>query len=62
MADNDEPSAPPDEHSQRSAALHAALRQGPRGALFVSVISVALLFVGWLAFYYFVFLPRGPVG
>ena len=40
----------------------AALRSGPRGALVVASIAVALLFVGWVAFYFLLFLPRGPIG
>lgn len=43
-------------------AATASLKQGPRGALFVAGISVALLFIGWLAFYFLLFLPRGPIG
>jgi hypothetical protein len=39
-----------------------ALGNGPVGALVVASIAVALLFVGWLAFYFLLFLPRGPVG
>jgi hypothetical protein len=39
-----------------------ALKHGPRGALFVAGISVALLFIGWLAFYFLLFMPRGSVG
>jgi hypothetical protein len=39
-----------------------ALRNGPVGALVVASIAVALLFVGWLAFYFLLFLPRGPIG
>jgi hypothetical protein len=38
------------------------LKNGPRGALLVSVIAVGLLFIGWLAFYFFLFLQRGPIG
>jgi hypothetical protein len=44
----------------RTAAL--VLKEGPRGALVLAGISVALLFVGWLAFYFLLFIPRGPVG
>jgi hypothetical protein len=43
------------------AALEA-LRHGPRGALFVAAISVSLLLVSWLAFYFLLFLPRGSIG
>jgi hypothetical protein len=39
-----------------------ALRRGPLGALVVASIAVGLLFIGWLAFYFLLFLPRGAVG
>lgn len=39
-----------------------ALRHGPIGALVVASIAAALLFVGWLAFYFLLFMPRGPIG
>ena len=39
-----------------------ALRSGPIGALVVAGIAVALLFIGWMVFYFLLFLPRGPVG
>jgi hypothetical protein len=39
-----------------------ALRNGPIGALMVAAIAVGLLFVGWMLFYFLLFLPRGPVG
>ena len=39
-----------------------ALGKGPRGALVVAVIAVGLLFIGWLAFYFLLFMPRGPIG
>ena len=39
-----------------------ALRHGPLGALVVASIAVGLLFIGWLAFYFLLFLPRGAVG
>ena len=42
--------------------LEAALEHGPRGAVAVSLIAVALLMVGWLGLYFLVFLPRGTVG
>jgi hypothetical protein len=35
---------------------------GTRGALVVAGISVALLFIGWLAFYFLLFMPRGSIG
>jgi hypothetical protein len=45
-------------HSQ---ALEA-LRDGPRGALVIAAVAVALLFAGWLLFYFVLFLSRGTVG
>jgi hypothetical protein len=43
-------------------AAAQALRDGPRGAFFVAGIATALLFVGWLAFYFLLFMPRGSIG
>jgi hypothetical protein len=43
-------------------AAEAALRHGPRGALLVASMSVAFLLAWWLAFYFLLFLPRGPIG
>jgi hypothetical protein len=40
----------------------ASLKHGPRGALFLASVSVGLLFIGWLAFYFLLFIPRGPIG
>jgi hypothetical protein len=34
----------------------------PRGALVVAGLAVAVLFLGWLAFYFLLFLPRGTIG
>ena len=39
-----------------------ALRDGPAGALVVASIAVGLLFIGWMLFYFLLFLPRGPIG
>jgi hypothetical protein len=39
-----------------------ALKNGPIGALVIASIAVGMLFVGWLAFYFLLFLPRGPIG
>lgn len=40
----------------------ALLKDGPRGAYFLAGISVGLLFIGWLLFYFVLFMPRGNVG
>jgi hypothetical protein len=39
-----------------------ALTDGPRGALIIAGCAVALLFVGWLLFYFVLFMSRGYVG
>jgi len=39
-----------------------ALSNGPIGAFVIAGIAVGLLFAGWLAFYFLLFLPRGTVG
>ena len=39
-----------------------ALQNGPVGALVVASIAVAILFIGWLLFYFLLFMPRGPIG
>ena len=44
----------------REAAIELA--DGPKGALIIASIAVAILLVGWLAFYFFLFLPRGSIG
>ena len=39
-----------------------ALRIGPVGALVIASVAVALLLIGWMAFYFLLFMPRGPIG
>jgi hypothetical protein len=66
------PSGEPHRSAERSANHVAApteaneavqaLRNGPVGAFVVASIAVGLLFIGWLAFYFFLFMPRGPIG
>jgi hypothetical protein len=43
-------------------AAARALRHGPRGARLVSSIAATILLLIWLAFYFLLFLPRGPIG
>ena len=38
------------------------LKYGPRGAILLAGVSVGLLFVGWLLFYFLLFMPRGNIG
>ena len=40
----------------------AIVAKGPRGAVMVAGISVAVLLAIWIAFYFFIFAPRGSVG
>ena len=40
----------------------AIAAEGPRGAALVSGISVAVLLAIWIAFYFFIFVPRGSIG
>jgi hypothetical protein len=62
---------PPDETHHSAAHLRdlagqdaaaQALKNGPGGALVVASIAAGLLFAGWLAFYFLLFLPRGAIG
>jgi hypothetical protein len=45
----------------RAKALEA-LKAGPRGALVIAACAVGLLFLGWLFFYFVLFMSRGTVG
>ena len=54
---------------RENVALHGSdedvqriVAKGPRGALALAGLSVAALLAIWLAFFVFVFLPRGGVG
>ena len=38
------------------------LRRGPRAAMLIAGIAVGLLFLGWLLFYFVLFMRRGQVG
>lgn len=65
QADEMHQSAPRSEHvavpiGPNDAA--EALEYGAVGALVVAGIAVGLLFVGWLAFYFLLFIPRGAIG
>jgi hypothetical protein len=46
----------------RAEEAAEALKNGPVGALVIASIAVGILFVGWLAFYFLLFMPRGPIG
>jgi asparagine N-glycosylation enzyme membrane subunit Stt3 len=53
----EEGSSPADE-----AQLEEVLKTVPKGALTLAGIALGLLMLAWLAVYFFVFLPRGPIG
>jgi hypothetical protein len=42
--------------------LERIVAAGPRGAVALAGLSVALLLAMWFAFYLLIFLPRGAVG
>jgi hypothetical protein len=42
--------------------IMAIAAKGPRGALALAGLSVTLMLAIWLAFFLFVYLPRGAVG
>jgi hypothetical protein len=56
----DAPSEVPDQVDE--AALAEVMRIVPLGTAVVAGTAVALMVLGYLAIYLFVFLPRGPVG
>jgi hypothetical protein len=39
--------------------VDAVVRGGPKGAIAVAGIATLIVFAIWLAFYFFVFVPRG---
>jgi hypothetical protein len=43
------------------AKIDRIVRSGPRGAIVVAGIATAIVMALWFAFYFMVFLPRGPV-
>jgi len=45
----------------RSEAAEA-LERGPRGAMILAGVGVGILFLGWLLFYFVLFMRRGYVG
>jgi hypothetical protein len=43
-------------------AVAEVLRGGPTGAYIVAGIAVGILLIGWLMFYFLLFMPRGSIG
>jgi hypothetical protein len=48
------------EHERADA--RGELSHGARGAILIAGIAVSLLFIGWLLFYFVLFMRRGYVG
>ena len=44
------------------AKLAQVLVEIPKGSVVVAVTAIAIVMAIWFAFYFFVFLPRGPIG
>jgi hypothetical protein len=51
--------APEVEEAAVDAAVHVIVRSGPRGAIALAGSATAIVIGLWVAFYLFVFLPRG---
>jgi hypothetical protein len=47
---------------QERAEARGELSHGARGAILIAGIAVSLLFIGWLLFYFVLFMRRGYVG
>lgn len=62
---SDEPSAAANptqvEDEVYEADLERVLRTVPRGALALCGLAVGLMLIAWLAVYFGVFIPRGPI-
>jgi hypothetical protein len=57
IVSRDSPSSPEAE----DARIDQIVRSGPKGAVVVAGIATAIVITLWFAFYFMVFLPRGPV-
>jgi hypothetical protein len=45
-----------------SSEVSEILQRGPRAAMLIAGLAVGLLFLGWLLFYFILFMRRGYVG
>ena len=54
-------SDPPDAHAASDESVERIVAGGPGGALTLAGIATACVVAMWLAFYLFVFLPRGAL-
>jgi hypothetical protein len=51
-------SAPPTATEGEEPSVDAIVRSGPRGALAVAGVAIAVVIALWFGFYFLVFLPR----
>lgn len=59
----DDRNAPPGgEDVVDPAELERVLGMVPKGAFVLSGLALGALILSWLGVYFFVFLPRGPIG
>jgi hypothetical protein len=54
-------SDPPTSPATADQAVEDVVAQGPSGAIVLAGIATACVVAIWLAFYFFVFLPRGAL-
>lgn len=55
------PDPTPSGTPQEDAEVDAIVHRGPRGALAVAGVAVAIVIAMWFLFYFVVFLPRGVI-
>lgn len=53
---------PKESGSTTNSEVVEVLRRGPRGAMLIAGLAVGILFLGWLLFYFVLFMRRGYVG
>ena len=56
------PTEPKEFSQEMSYEVANTLRRGPRGAMLIAGVAVGMLFLGWLLFYFVLFMRRGYVG
>lgn len=67
-ASNTVAATPKSKSDQQGSSIEIAnpetleFRHGLRGAMLIAAFAVGLLFLGWLAFYFLIFMARGYVG
>jgi hypothetical protein len=61
MSGSDDPRAKGQPLKSEDERVEEIVRAGPRGALTLAGIGVAVVFAIWFLFYFFAFLPRGVI-